>query len=289
MKKILILGSAGMAGHMISRYLELTKKYEIRNISHRTVVKNSISIDVKDEQVLSEYILDYKPDIIVNCIGILIHGSKNTPDNAIYINAYFPHKLASITKQINAKLIHLSTDCVFSGKKGYYNEDSIPDANDIYGRSKALGEVCTINDLTIRTSIIGPEIKPKGEGLLHWFFNEQTIKGYSNVYWGGVTTLELAKAIEYAIDYNTVGLVHLTNGERISKYDLLLLVNKKAKLNIQIEKELGKSVDKSLQTIRDNFYIVNSYKKMICELVEWIIENKLLYTNIYPEFNMKGK
>ena len=106
------------------------------------------------------------PEIIINCVGILIKGSREHPDNAILINAYFPHLLKRLSDEVGAKLIHISTDCVFSGKKGNYTEDDFRDADDVYGRSKALGEIINDKDLTIRTSIIGPELK---ENLLNLF------------------------------------------------------------------------------------------------------------------------
>src|SRR5690606_24943808 len=121
-------------------------------------------------------------------------------------------------EELGSKLIHISTDCVFSGNRGAYTEDDFCDANDTYGRSKALGELNNDRDLTIRTSIIGPELKTNGEGLLHWFLNQSTpVNGFTEAYWGGVTTLELAKAIKTALMSDLKGIVNLTNGESISK------------------------------------------------------------------------
>ena len=127
---------------------------------------------------------------------------------------------------VGAKLIHISTDCVFSGRQGMYADNDFRDADDIYGRSKALGEIFSDKDLTIRTSIIGPELKRYGEGLFHWFMSQrERVNGYTKVFWSGVTTLELAKAIEYSLDNDVTGLFQLSNGVRISKYDLLVLFN----------------------------------------------------------------
>ena len=158
-KKILLLGATGMAGHVAYHYLNETNKYEIVDVVFRNkLTADSIVLDVTDKHATEELIKTVKPDIIVNCIGILIKGSRQHPDNAIYINAYFPHLLERLSSEINAKLIHISTDCVFSGKKGNYTEYDFRDADDVYGRSKALGEVENDRDLTIRTSIIGPEL-----------------------------------------------------------------------------------------------------------------------------------
>ena len=130
-------------------------------------------------------------------------------------------------RKVGGMLIHISTDCVFSGNKGNYIETDYRDARDIYGLSKALGEIDNENDLTIRTSIIGPELKTNGEGLFHWFLSQKgNVYGYTDAIWGGVTTLEFAKAIDCAIEQRITGLINLTNKVPISKYELLKLSQK---------------------------------------------------------------
>ena len=243
-KKILLLGGTGMAGHMIYYYLQNTNKYIIKNVVYRNkLTEDSIVVDVTDKAAVELIVRQENPDIIINCIGVLIKGSKEHPDNAIYINAYFPHLLKRISDNIDAKLIHISTDCVFSGKKGNYSESDFRDADDVYGRSKALGEIINNKDLTIRTSIIGPELKHNGEGLFHWFITQQgEVYGFKTAIWGGVTTLELAKAIDYAIENNTTGLVQLSNGIGINKYDLLMLFKKIWNKDIKINPyEIGRA------------------------------------------------
>ena len=204
MKKVLLFGATGMAGHIAYYYLLNTGKYEITNVVFRTpLTEDSIIVDVTNRDAVAEVVRRVQPEIILNCVGVLIKGSKEHPDNAILINAYFPHLLKKMADEVGAKLIHISTDCVFSGKRGNYTEDDFRDADDVYGRSKALGEVINDKDLTIRTSIIGPELKKNGEGLFHWFMNQHgEINGFKTAIWGGVTTLELAKAIDSAIMQN---------------------------------------------------------------------------------------
>ena len=228
MKKVLILGSSGMLGHVVYLFLKSLNKYNIVDLTFRTkLTKDSVALNVRNEKYFKEFIKKENPDIIINCIGVLINGSKSDISNAIYINSFLPHFISAIAREISSKLIHISTDCVFSGKLGGYNENDICDAQDIYGRSKALGEVVNNIDLTLRTSIIGFEIKQNGEGLIDWYMNQnESIYGYSKVFWGGVTTLELAKNIHYAIDRDLKGLIHVTNQESISKYDLINLFNK---------------------------------------------------------------
>lgn len=282
-KKILLLGATGMAGHVAYHYLKETNKYEIIDVVFRNkLTADSIVLDVTDKHATEELIKTVKPNIIVNCIGILIKGSRQHPDNAIYINAYFPHLLERLSSEINAKLIHISTDCVFSGKKGNYTEYDFKDADDVYGRSKALGEVVNDKDLTIRTSIIGPEIKTDGEGLFHWFMSQEyEVKGYSSAIWGGVTTLELAKAIEKSIDNNLIGLIHLSNGEKIDKYTLLDLLKRIWDRRIVLTKDESFVIDKSI-SMSDKFnFDIPSYSEMLIELKDWMYEKNNLYSKYY--------
>ena len=283
-RKILILGGTGMAGHLIYRFLEATKKYKLYNTVYRTkLTSDSIICNVHDEQLLKSIIVEIKPDIVINSVGALIRESKEHQSNAIFLNAYLPHLLKNLCDQVSAKLIHISTDCVFSGSKGNYAVDDFRDANDMYGRSKALGEITNDKDLTIRTSIIGPEIKLEGEGLFHWFMAQKdSVKGYTNAIWGGVTTLELAKAMEKAIDRNLTGLIHLTNGEPISKYKLLGVLKEEFKRNdIIIQPFESAKVDKSLSTSASIDIQVPSYIKMIANLKIWMKKHPELYTNYH--------
>jgi len=285
-KRLLLLGATGMAGHVAYYYLNATEKYEITNVVFKNkLTEDSVILDITDKTATENFIKILQPDIILNCIGILIKGSQTQPDNAIYINAYFPHLLERLADEVNAKLIHISTDCVFSGLKGNYSETDVRDADDTYGKSKGLGEVINNKDLTIRTSIIGPELKENGEGLFHWFMNQSgQINGYLEAYWGGVTTLELAKAIDAAIELDTVGLVHLTNGEKISKYDLLTLFKEIWKKElIDVQPYQGKSVDKSLKVSEKFKFEVPSFKEMLLEQSKWMQAYSNLYAKIYAK------
>ena len=281
--KVLVLGSTGMLGHTLFHYLEENSDFELFDVVYRNKLHdNSIVCDVTNKEKLETVISEINPDVIVNCIGVLIKGSHNNPSNAIYINAYLPHTLASIADKLSAKLIHVSTDCVFSGKKGSYLENDFRDANDTYGRSKSLGEVDTTTHLTIRTSIIGPEIKAKGEGLLHWFLNEQgNINGFTNAFWGGVTTLELSKAILEVVRQDISGLVHLTNGESISKFEILQMFKKIFHVSkLTVCPAITSKVDKSLLSSREDFeYNVPSYSQMFTEMYNDMSNNKSRYSN----------
>ena len=271
--KIMILGASGMAGHVIYKYLEKKGEFIIKNISFRQKVNDAtIILDVRNFKVLEKEIEKFNPDIIINAIGILISGSNENPSNSILLNSYFPHFLSSLSDIYNYKIIHLSTDCVFSGKdEGGYVESSFRDADDIYGRSKALGEINTKDHLTIRTSIIGPELKTNGQGLLHWFLKqEDEVTGFSSAFWSGITTLQLAKVIyDIIVDSNISGIHHITNNTKISKYDLLLLFKEVWDKSTIINKGEGKSVDKSfIDTM--NVAKIPSYKDMLLDLKEFM-------------------
>lgn len=282
MEKILILGSSGMLGHLVYFRLKSEQNFVVQDISFKKKLdENTIICDVTDFTKLSGIIKEVSPDYIINCIGILIKGSHENPKNSILINSYFPHWLVSEAEAIGAKIIHISTDCVFSGSKGKYSESDFRDADDVYGRGKALGEIISQNHLTIRTSIIGPELKTNGEGLFHWFMMQNgTVNGYVSAYWGGVTTVELSKTIIKAINQNILGLINVTNGSSISKYDLLSSINQTFKRNIQINAFEGKNIDKSLISIRSDFdSSIPSYISMIQEMKEWMENHHYLYSH----------
>jgi len=175
MKKILILGSAGMAGHMITRYLLSLKKYNLYTLARNDkYVYANYYIDIQKELDMLKPVIDtIKYDIIINCIGLLVSQAKENLKKALYINYVFPHWLENRTKNMNTKIIHLSTDCVFLGTKGNYTETDKPDEISNYGMSKILGEIKNEKDLTLRLSIIGSELKKDGSGLFEWFMKQK--------------------------------------------------------------------------------------------------------------------
>ena len=213
-KRILVIGGTGMLGHIVLQYLKETTNFKVFNSVFRNKFnQDSIICDVHNIDKLKLMFEEVKPNVVVNCVGALVQESKNNPKNAIYLNAMFPYVLRDLCDENSAKLIHISTDCVFSGKKGNYSEYDFKDADDIYGRSKGLGEIYEEPHATLRTSIIGPELKQNGTGLFHWFMSQEgEVKGYENAFWGGVTTLELANNIRKVIDENLMGLYQVTNG-----------------------------------------------------------------------------
>lgn len=285
MKKILVLGAFGMAGHTISLYL-LSKKYEVHTLTRKPFnIGVNIILDVFNREELTSIILNNQYDVIINCIGILNEDANNNISKAIYLNSFLPHFLADITKNTKTKIIQMSTDCVFSGKKGNYKEDDHKDGDSIYDKTKALGEVINDKDLTFRNSIIGPDINYEGIGLFNWFMKqEDSVYGFTNVIWSGVTTLTLAKAMEKAIENNLTGLYNLTNNIPISKFDLLVLFNKYFKKDaIKVTPKTVEKIDKSLISTRNDFmFKVPTYSVMLEEMFDWITK----YKEFYPHYKL---
>src|SRR5690606_12791345 len=166
MKKVLVVGAKGMAGHVVKVFLTDLSKYEVWGVARGEDSEDErlINLDVSNTNKLKELILKSQFDVVINCIGILNKTAEDNPEIAVWYNSYFPHLLESWAKKTGFKLIHISTDCVFSGKEGGYTEDSFKNGIGFYAQSKALGEVINSTDLTFRTSIIGPELKNDGIG-----------------------------------------------------------------------------------------------------------------------------
>ena len=279
--KILVLGSNGMAGHCIKKYLENLNFYSVWGLARKNINnKNIIELDVTNLTDLQSIFEKHSFDYVINCIGLLNDKAEKSPDLGIWYNSYLPNILSFYGKKNNFKLIHISTDCVFSGLKGNYKENSFKDAQGVYAQTKSLGEVIKGNDLTLRTSIVGPELKLNGIGLFHWFMNQSgKINGYKRVFWSGITTIELSKIIHLCIQKNIRGLYQLSNNNKINKYDLLQLFNKYFKNNeLIINSDSLHISDKSLINSRTDFdFKIPKYEKMIIEMKGWIIDNKDIY------------
>jgi dTDP-4-dehydrorhamnose reductase len=273
--KILVLGAGGMAGHVIT--LKLKKEgYDVTGLARRELnFCKSIVADVTDTVQLKQIIKDY--DVVVNAVGILIKAINDNPYNGIWINSCLPHFLAENT---TAKIIHLSTDCIFSGHdNGNYTENSLPTETNFYGRSKNLGELNDNKNLTFRMSIVGPDINKNGVGLFNWFMQQtEKIGGYTTAIWTGVTTITLANAISEALKQNLTGLYHLVNNEKITKFELLKLFNNLRKEKLEILQSTAVNENKSLINTRKDFnFIVPGYEDMVQEMGVWIKEHKELY------------
>ena len=277
--KILVLGCNGMLGHMVSLYFKEQGHEAIGFARKKSQYVDTIVGDAYNASLLKAILEQENFHAIINCIGILNNDAEENKSKAVYLNAFLPHYLCDITAQRATKVIHISTDCVFSGKRGQYTEDDYCDGETFYARSKALGEIRDNKNLTIRTSIVGPDLNPNGIGLLNWFMHqEHAVKGYVNVLWNGQTTLQLAKTIEQAIVSDLTGLYNIVPQCSISKYQLLSLFNqylRSKKIIICPSRDIVS--DKTLKTNCKLSYQLPSYEVMIQNLKKWIDRHKALY------------
>lgn len=276
--KMLVLGIEGMLGHIVKLYFE-EKSHSVRGTSRSG--ESDYHIDVMENITELESVLDdFKPEVVVNCIGILNQVAEENHTLAVMANSYLPQYMDELCRAKGIKFVHISTDCVFDGRKGEYTEESLKDATSFYGQSKALGEINNDSNITLRTSIVGPDKNEAGIGLFQWFMNQQgTAGGFDKVIWTGVTTLELAKSIEKAIDNNLTGLRHVVNNQKIDKFTLLGLFKKHFSKDITIERKSDYVSDKSLLRTTDFDFGVPSYNQMIKEMAGWVT----VHADVYPE------
>ena len=268
-KKVLILGSYGMIGHQIFYELYKSKKYELYNSSKNNKLnEKTVLLDLTDFQSTQDLITELKPNFIVNCAGILIEDAEKKSSEAILLNAYLPHFLEHLCNLNDIKLIQISTDCVFSGKNPPYFEYSKKEGTSVYSKTKSLGEINSKNHLTIRTSVIGPDLKIHGKELFSWFMSQSgTIEGYEKAIWSGVSTLELAKTIDLFIQKEITGIYNLCSKEPISKLSLLRLMAGERRDDIEIIPVQGTITNKTLIDSRKELgYVVPSYKTMISDI-----------------------
>jgi len=259
---IVVLGVNGMLGSTLFKYFKEKTNYKVigilRNKSNLpNYYKYYESIDlyeynITEEKQLNDAIKRFNPDFIINCIGIVKQNIDSTnPFISIKINSLFPHLLNNICKLMNCKLIHISTDCVFSGKTGFYSEKDNPDPIDLYGRSKLLGETLNDDALILRTSYIGEELTTN-RGLLSWFLSQNdVVTGFSNAIYSGLPTIEIARVInEYVLPNQELsGLFHLSS-EPIDKFNLLKFINKIYQKEIYIKKDISYKINRSLDSTK---------------------------------------
>jgi dTDP-4-dehydrorhamnose reductase len=280
--KILILGGDGMLGHQL--LMLLRERHEVKVTLRQEFaayakvplfsLDNSFAgVDVRVSDRLLAVLSEFHPDAVVNAVGIV----KQRPDGLdvipnLEINALLPHRLALICRAIGARLIHISTDCVFSGDRGQYREEDRPDPVDIYGHSKLLGEVVQPGVMTLRTSIIGRSLH-RHTSLIDWFLRQNgAIKGYRNAIFSGFTTKELSRVIEMLLDRHAgaSGLYHLSSSA-ISKYELLVGLRDRLARGIDIAIDDSVSIDRSLDSTRFRAqfaYTPPSWDKMLDELAD---------------------
>ena len=261
--KVTVLGSQGMAGHMVSAYLR-SQGHEVTDVARAVM-------DVERPYQVQQWLGTLEADFVVNCIGLLVQPCIQRPDRAAVINAWFPQYLAYQLSQTRTRLIHLSTDCVFDGQSGPYAEADPHTELNAYGRSKSLGEINNNKDITMRMSIIGPELRD-GSGLLHWVTANPApeLPGWNNARWNGITTLQLAKCIHRWIqDPVATGIYHVVNNDlKVSKYQLLQMINRVYELNKTVVETQGpKAINKVLKDTRCEIdWEIPDYEQQLSEL-----------------------
>lgn len=282
--KFLVLGCNGMAGHMISLYM---KEYghDVFGFSlDKPRYVEGIAGNATNTELLRDLITNGKYDSVINCIGILNQFAEKNKALATFLNSYLPHFLAEVTEGTDTQIIHMSTDCVFSGKRGEYTESDLRDGETFYDRSKALGELEYGKNITLRNSIVGPDINQNGIGLLNWFMQQKgEVNGFTKAMWTGQTTLQLAKTMEVAAKEKAHGLFNTVPDHSISKYDLLKLFNHYLRDDaVTINPVEGINADKSLKRTRFEFsYMIPDYEVMVAELAQWINRHKELYPHYF--------
>jgi dTDP-4-dehydrorhamnose reductase len=254
--KILVLGASGLLGSAVMRVLSADGNHDtvgsVRSSGARVGFEEALSsrllegVDADDPDGLIRVLLKVRPDVVVNCIGVIKKFAVD-PLVTIPINAILPHRLAQLCDLVGARLVHISTDCVFSGKQGLYKESDPADAEDLYGRSKLLGELDRPGAITLRTSIIGEELR-SANGLVSWFLSQRgVVNGYTRAIFSGLPTFELGRVIrDYVLPHPELTGVYQVAADPISKFDLLGLVNETYGKGLVIQPNCELSIDRSL-------------------------------------------
>lgn len=281
--RVLIFGGDGMLGHQLLKHFRTT--HEVRVTLHRPLqdyaqfplfnaANSAAGVDVRDFDSVTRTMLSFRPEAVINATGVVKQRTESAHSiPSIEINALFPQRLAALCREHGIRLVHMSTDCVFSGRRGGYVETDIPDAEDRYGRSKLLGEVSEEPCITLRTSIIGRELSRK-TGLLEWFLAQRgrTVKGYRRAIFSGFTTSEMARIINRVLTGPGPGHgMFQVSSTAISKFDLLTRIRDRLGLDIRIEPDDTFCCDRSLDSSRFRAafaYQPPSWETMIDELVE---------------------
>jgi dTDP-4-dehydrorhamnose reductase len=265
-----------MAGHMITRWFETHGADVVTFARQDASVLFDISVPTTHKHLQACKSCDY----VINCTGLLIEASNSSPTDAFLVNSWFPHWLCTLVSDSSTQLVHLSTDCVFDGYSGPYTERCIPTETSVYGRSKAFGEVQTSKHITFRTSIIGPEVRSNATGLFDWFLNKSgdTVIGYTDALWNGITTLELAKQLWQWCNTPTVsGLFHLTRNASLTKFEVLTEINRVWGLNKTVQPgRAPKPVNKTLLNSRPEVFEISPFSNQLQDLKTWMLQETSL-------------
>ena len=276
--KILVLGVTGMLGNTMFRFLSRSPDLEIygtaRNeraagfFPENLRAKILTGVNIENQDALIKAYASARPDVVINCVGLVKQLAEcNDPLVTIPVNTLLPHRLAALCQLTGSRLIHVSTDCVFSGSKGNYSESDFPDAEDLYGRSKLMGEVDAPHAITLRTSLIGHELSGN-HSLVNWFLSRQgSVKGYTNAIFSGLPTVEISRIVmDYVLPRPELrGLYHVA-AAAINKCDLLRLIATAYNKSIEVIPDAALKIDRSLNASRFNTatgYIAPAWPELI--------------------------
>ena len=260
--RVLVLGVTGMLGNAMLRFMSENTDLVVYGTARKEEAKQWFSgkltgqiiagVDVENHDSLVKAFAKVRPDVVINCVGLVKQlADSNDPLQAVPINTLLPHRLAALCQATGARLVQISTDCVFSGAKGNYQESDLPDADDLYGRSKLLGEVDYPHAITLRTSIIGHEMSGH-RSLVDWFLSQQgSVKGFTRAIFSGLPTVELARVVcDFVLPSPQLhGLYHVA-ARPINKFDLLKLVAQTYGRDIEIVPSDELVIDRSLNAER---------------------------------------
>jgi dTDP-4-dehydrorhamnose reductase len=281
--RFLVVEPAGMVGHAMCMVLA-ERGHEVLGFGGEELCGfEHLCNNLHNDKALSEILSGGCFDAVVNCSAVVNQFAEQDKAEAAYINSYLPHLMERVTAGTPTIVVNRSTDCVFSGAKGSYTVNDVPDAGSFYARTKAVGELNNGKDLTIRVSLIGPERKP-GIGLLDWFLRQQgEVRGFANALWTGVTTIEFARVVEQLVAYRAHGLVHCSPVEAISKYELLrLFAEFFPTTNRSVVRFENDPVDKSLVPEWANHEVaIPTYREMVEDIAAWVAAHRNMYPSYY--------
>lgn len=269
--KVLIIGAGGMLGDMVLQYLK-EQNYSVMGVTRSKRRASLVNLDVTDENALLPFLDGYSFDAIINCAALLVCASAEHPADAVKLNAWVPHVLAQKCACTGTYLVQVSTDGIFSGRRGGYCESDISDASTFYGKSKYLGELDPQMGLTVRSGFWGCDINAAGSGLFQWFMNQKgVVAGYTRALFNGVSNLEFAKFLDHAIQNRWFGIYHLCAADTLSKYAFLELQRQVFAKEIEIREDEGTYIDRALRCTRTDIpYRQKTFGEMMYELKKWM-------------------
>ena len=279
--KVLIMGSANIIGQVVGLYFRENGHDVTGYDSKPCRYYDSIQKSLYDLDCIKETIQSGCYDAVLNFTAVVNQNAEQDKAEASYINCFLPHYLEKITHNTKTVIVHRSTDCIFSGKKGGYIIDDIPDGESFYAKTKAIGELINQKDITMRVSLIGPDPDSNGDSLFPWFLRQNgEVNGFTDAIWTGVTTIEFARVIEKLLLQKAHGLFQCAPDTSISKYELLKVFEKYFPNNRKVIPISKSRLDKSLIPFMGDYKVeIPDYDTMVADMLSWIKNHKKIYTN----------